>query len=68
MEGDCKARLNNHSSESGVFSATSLYDEEYVDDQNLGRGEPEIICRHLDLVNMSGLNMTSMLRLQTIIR
>lgn len=70
MEDDRKGRLNNHS-ERGEFSATSLDDEEYMsdeyaDDQDSGRREPEIKCRHLDHVNMSGLNKTT-LRLRYLI-
>lgn len=38
----------------------------YDDDQEWSRGEPEIICRHLDHVNMLGLNRTT-LRLRYLI-
>ncbi|KAG5245644.1 Pyridoxal phosphate-dependent transferases superfamily protein [Salix suchowensis] len=47
------------------ISATSLDDEdystdgEYGDGQDFHRREPEIICRHLDHVNMLGLNKTT---------
>ncbi|KAJ6997298.1 hypothetical protein NC653_013770 [Populus alba x Populus x berolinensis] len=66
-----KERLS-HTLEPGEISATSLDDEdystdgEYVDGQDWDRREPEIICRHLDHVNMLGLNKTT-LRLRYLI-
>ncbi|KAM7506964.1 hypothetical protein LguiA_017417 [Lonicera macranthoides] len=50
----------------GELSPTSVdgeeyeSDEEYGDEQDSGRREPEIKCRHLDHVNMSGLNKTTL--------
>ncbi|XP_051119255.1 uncharacterized protein LOC127243328 [Andrographis paniculata] len=46
------------------LSATSLDDEDYAsndygDGQDSERGDPEIICRHLDHINMLGLNKTT---------
>ena len=41
-------------------------DDEYNDEQECRRKEPEIICRHLDHVNMLGLNKTT-LRLRYLI-
>ncbi|KAK6128910.1 hypothetical protein DH2020_037349 [Rehmannia glutinosa] len=51
--------------EPGELSANSLDDEDYTsngeygDGQDSDRGEPEIICRHLDHINMLGLNKTT---------
>ncbi|KAK6129028.1 hypothetical protein DH2020_037225 [Rehmannia glutinosa] len=51
--------------EPGELSANSLDDEDYMsngeygDGQDSDRGEPEIICRHLDHINMLGLNKTT---------
>ncbi|KAI3836873.1 hypothetical protein MKW98_005206 [Papaver atlanticum] len=65
-----KERLSNtlESGEvSGIFDDDSVIDEEeYEDEQEWGRREPEIICRHLDHVDMLGLNKTS-LRLRYLI-
>lgn len=64
MEESRKERVS-HTIEAGEISATSLDDEEYssdgeyVDGQDWDRREPEIICRHLDHVNMLGLNKTT---------
>ncbi|EXB38620.1 hypothetical protein L484_014434 [Morus notabilis] len=44
----------------------SMSDSEYGDEQEWGRREPEIICRHLDHINMLGLNKTT-LRLRYLI-
>ncbi|KAK9678592.1 hypothetical protein RND81_11G221900 [Saponaria officinalis] len=48
----------------GETSASNLDDYQYSDgdygdDQESGRKEPEIICRHLDHINMLGLNRTT---------
>ncbi|XP_038722957.1 uncharacterized protein LOC120014911 [Tripterygium wilfordii] len=62
-EDHCKEHLG-HTSEPGEISVTSL-DEEYSSDGDYGDGqdwdrrEPEITCRHLDHVNMLGLNRTT---------
>lgn len=48
----------------GDYDSTS--DGEYGDEQEWGRREPEIICRHLDHINMLGLNKTT-LRLRYLI-
>ncbi|CAI9763308.1 unnamed protein product [Fraxinus pennsylvanica] len=51
--------------EHGEISVTSLDDEdsisdgEYGDEQELERNEPELICKHLDHINMLGLNKTT---------
>ncbi|KAK4426344.1 Molybdenum cofactor sulfurase [Sesamum alatum] len=51
--------------EQGELSTASLDDddymsnEEYGDGQDSERGEPEIICTHLDHINMLGLNKTT---------
>ncbi|XWS24298.1 hypothetical protein CRYUN_Cryun28dG0089000 [Craigia yunnanensis] len=56
----------------GEISLTTLADdesgnnEEYNDEQECRRKEPEIICQHLDHVNMLGLNKTT-LRLRYLI-
>ncbi|XP_019176385.1 PREDICTED: uncharacterized protein LOC109171774 [Ipomoea nil] len=57
--------------EPGELSATSLDDDEYISDgdydgQESDRREPEIICKHLDHINMLGLNKTT-LRLRFLI-
>ncbi|KAJ0041128.1 hypothetical protein Pint_28152 [Pistacia integerrima] len=58
--------------EPGEVSATSVDDEDYTSDGEYGDGqewnrrEPEIICRHLDHINMLGLNKTT-LRLRFLI-
>ncbi|XVF17760.1 hypothetical protein REPUB_Repub10bG0151500 [Reevesia pubescens] len=71
MEDNRKERLS-HTLEPGEVSATSLDDEDYTSDGEYGDGqdwdrrEPEIICRHLDHVNMLGLNKTT-LRLRFLI-
>uniref|UniRef100_A0A5B6ZTE3 Molybdenum cofactor sulfurase n=1 Tax=Davidia involucrata TaxID=16924 RepID=A0A5B6ZTE3_DAVIN len=70
-EENRKARLS-HSLETGELSATGLDDEDYTSDGEYGdrqdsdRREPEIICSHLDHVNMLGLNKTT-LRLRFLI-
>ncbi|PON70122.1 Glycine dehydrogenase (decarboxylating) [Parasponia andersonii] len=61
-----------HTLEPGEASFTnlgdyeSMSDGEYGDEQEWGRREPEIICRHLDHINMLGLNKTT-LRLRYLI-
>nr|GMD01010.1 molybdenum cofactor sulfurase [Ipomoea batatas] len=57
--------------EPGELSAPSLDDDEYIsegdyDGQESDRREPEIICKHLDHINMLGLNKTT-LRLRFLI-
>lgn len=62
----------SHTLEPGETSLTnpgdydSMSDSEYGDEQEWGRREPEIICRHLDHINMLGLNKTT-LRLRYLI-
>ncbi|KAG8478295.1 hypothetical protein CXB51_028097 [Gossypium anomalum] len=62
----------SHSLAPGEVPVTSLDDEDYSSDGEYGDGqdwdrrEPEIICRHLDHVNMLGLNKTT-LRLRFLI-
>lgn len=52
--------------EPGEISVNGLDDEEYSSDEEYGDGddwgrrEPEIICRHLDHINMLGLNKTTL--------
>nr|GMC66060.1 molybdenum cofactor sulfurase [Ipomoea batatas] len=63
MEDNHKVRLG-HTLEPGELSATSLDDDEYISDgeydgQESDRREPEIICKHLDHINMLGLNKTT---------
>ncbi|KAG7993797.1 hypothetical protein I3843_01G023900 [Carya illinoinensis] len=71
MEDNRKEHLS-HTLETGEIFVTSLDDEEqssdgeYADGQDWDRREPEIICRHLDQVNMLGLNKTT-LRLRFLI-
>ncbi|GFY88795.1 pyridoxal phosphate (PLP)-dependent transferases superfamily protein [Actinidia rufa] len=56
----------SHTLEPGNFSAMSLDDDEYISDgeyddrQDSDRREPELVCRHLDHVNMLGLNKTAL--------
>ncbi|KAJ4714978.1 Molybdenum cofactor sulfurase [Melia azedarach] len=71
MEDNRKDRLS-HTLEPGEVSAASFDDEDYSSDGDYGDGqdwnrrEPEIICRHLDHINMLGLNKTT-LRLRFLI-
>ncbi|KAF8377484.1 hypothetical protein HHK36_030864 [Tetracentron sinense] len=70
MEDNRKERLS-HSMEPGELSVTSCGDEESMSDGEYDgnewyRKEPEIVCRHLDHVNMLGLNKTT-LRLRYLI-
>ncbi|XP_061352518.1 uncharacterized protein LOC133297398 isoform X3 [Gastrolobium bilobum] len=71
MEDNSKEYLSQ-TLEPGDISATSLDDDEvasdgeYGDGQDWGRREPEIICRHIDHVDMLGLNKTT-LRLRFLI-
>lgn len=71
MEDNRKPRLS-HTLEPGELLATSLDDDEYLSDgdyddgQESDRREPEIACRHLDHINMLGLNKTT-LRLRYLI-
>ncbi|XP_022879405.1 uncharacterized protein LOC111396985 [Olea europaea var. sylvestris] len=63
-EDNNRARLSP-TLEPGEISVTSLDDEddisngEYGDEQELDRNEPELICKHLDHINMLGLNKTT---------
>ncbi|KNA04411.1 hypothetical protein SOVF_200040 [Spinacia oleracea] len=56
---------SSHTLEAGETSASNLEDYDYAsdgdygDDPESGRREPEIICRHLDHINMLGLNRTT---------
>ncbi|TYJ47292.1 hypothetical protein E1A91_A02G178900v1 [Gossypium mustelinum] len=69
---DTRKERTSHTLEPGEVSVTSLDDEDYTSDGEYGDGqdwdrrEPEIICRHLDHVNMLGLNKTT-LRLRFLI-
>lgn len=71
MEDNRKARLS-HTLEPGELFATRLDDDEFISDgdyddgQESDRREPEIACRHLDHINMLGLNKTT-LRLRYLI-
>jgi|UniRef100_A0A2N9JBY2 selenocysteine lyase/cysteine desulfurase len=71
MEDNRKERLSQ-TLEPVEISVTSLDDEEqssdgeYGDGQDWDRREPEITCRHLDHINMLGLNKTT-LRLRFLI-
>ncbi|KAI4327511.1 hypothetical protein L6164_019961 [Bauhinia variegata] len=62
---DNRREYLSHTLEPGEISVTSLDDEEYTSDgeygdgQEWGRREPEIILRHLDHVNLLGLNKTT---------
>ncbi|CAL0311528.1 unnamed protein product [Lupinus luteus] len=69
---DIRKEYPRHALEHGDVSVTSFDEEEvtsdgeYGDGQDWGRREPEISCRHLDHINMLGLNKTS-LRLRFLI-
>ncbi|KAK6938738.1 hypothetical protein RJ641_032246 [Dillenia turbinata] len=58
---DCLSNL-----EPGEASITTLADDDFISDGEYGveqewdRREPEIICRHIDHVNMLGLNRTTL--------
>ncbi|CAI9777472.1 unnamed protein product [Fraxinus pennsylvanica] len=64
IEDSNKARLS-HTLEPGELSATSLDNEDYISngeyggEQELDRNEPELVCKHLDHINMLGLNKTT---------
>lgn len=45
---------------SGLVDAESVHDGEYGDEQEWSRREVEIFCRHLDHVDMLGLNRTTL--------
>lgn len=66
-----KERVSNNV-ETGEVSVTSLEDDDYSSDGEYGDGqdwdrrEPEITCRHLDHINLLGLNKTT-LRLRFLI-
>ncbi|KAH7846572.1 hypothetical protein Vadar_015657 [Vaccinium darrowii] len=70
MEDKSREHMS-HAVDPGDISATSL-DDEYISDGEYGhrldsdRREPELECRHLDHVNMLGLNKTT-LRLRFLI-
>ncbi|XVF63963.1 hypothetical protein PTKIN_Ptkin09bG0128800 [Pterospermum kingtungense] len=70
VEDNCNE--NTSSLEPGEISLATLADdesgtdEEYDDEQECRRKEPEIICRHLDHINTLGLNKTT-LRLRYLI-
>jgi hypothetical protein len=63
--GDNHRGISSHIFEPGEASMTTPGDDElmsegdYVDEQEWGRREPEIICRNLDHINMLGLNKTT---------
>ncbi|KAL2528506.1 Pyridoxal phosphate (PLP)-dependent transferase superfamily protein [Forsythia ovata] len=63
-EDNHRARLSQ-TLEPGELSVTSLDDEDYIsngeygDEQELDRNETELICKHLDHINMLGLNKTT---------
>ncbi|XP_077233159.1 uncharacterized protein LOC143875481 [Tasmannia lanceolata] len=71
MEDNSRENLS-HNAEVAEVSATTLGDDDGISDEDDGdaeewnRREPEIICRHLDHVNMMGLNKTT-LRLRYLI-
>ncbi|XP_031279306.1 uncharacterized protein LOC116137748 [Pistacia vera] len=70
MEDNRKENLSHL--EQGEISLTALGEDEYFSDMEYGdeqeweRREPEMICRHLDHINMLGLNKTT-LRLRYLI-
>ncbi|KAK9109019.1 hypothetical protein Sjap_017079 [Stephania japonica] len=71
VEENHKARLSStlepgEISTAGLGDDDSLSDRDDEDEQDWVRREPEIICRHLDHVNMLGLNKTT-LRLRYLI-
>ncbi|XP_060194655.1 uncharacterized protein LOC132623865 [Lycium barbarum] len=67
-----KARLSHTLEPGELLATTSLDDDDYISDgdyddgQDSDRREPEIACRHLDHINMLGLNKTT-LRLRYLI-
>ncbi|KAK9136208.1 hypothetical protein Syun_015538 [Stephania yunnanensis] len=71
VEENHKARLSStlepgEVSTAGLGDDDSMSDRDDEDDQDWVRREPEILCRHLDHVNMLGLNKTT-LRLRYLI-
>ncbi|KAJ8546121.1 hypothetical protein K7X08_018704 [Anisodus acutangulus] len=71
-DNNCKTRLSHTLEPGELLATTSLDDDEYISDgdyddgQDSDRREPEIACRHLDHINMLGLNKTT-LRLRYLI-
>ncbi|KAI9088595.1 hypothetical protein K1719_029709 [Acacia pycnantha] len=71
LEDNCEEYVSP-ALESGDICANSLDDEEYTSDGEYGdrqdwdRREPDIICKHLDHINLLGLNKTT-LRLRFLI-
>ncbi|KAL6993683.1 molybdenum cofactor sulfurtransferase [Sarracenia purpurea var. burkii] len=70
-EDHCKEQRMIHTLEPGDLSAASfngeeISDGEYGDGQGSSRREPELMCSHLDHINMLGLNKTT-LRLRFLI-
>ncbi|CAI9116622.1 OLC1v1017817C1 [Oldenlandia corymbosa var. corymbosa] len=47
-------------SDTGLNNGESLDDDDYGEEQEWSRREPEILCHHLDHVNMLGLNRTTL--------
>ncbi|XP_072951355.1 uncharacterized protein [Typha angustifolia] len=72
MEDSTTADRLYHKSDAGEVSGLAvrdddaISDDDYDDAQEWNRREPEIVCRHLDHVNMMGLNKTT-LRLRYLI-
>ncbi|GAB4848924.1 hypothetical protein Ancab_003736 [Ancistrocladus abbreviatus] len=62
---DSRREHLGHTLEAGETSAACLDDDQYSSDGDFGdildsnRREPEIICQHLDHINMLGLNKTT---------
>ncbi|KAK6924110.1 hypothetical protein RJ641_010310 [Dillenia turbinata] len=65
MEDNRREQLSSTVETGEISVVTSLDDEDYSSDGEYGDGqewdrrEPEIICRHLDHINMLGLNKTT---------
>ena len=63
---DSRKEYPSHTLDPGDVSVTSIDDEEatsdgdYGDGQDWDRREPEISCRHLDHINLLGLNKTTL--------
>ncbi|XP_057542242.1 uncharacterized protein LOC130820755 [Amaranthus tricolor] len=62
---DSRRELSGHTLEAGEASTRNLEDYDYASDGDYGddlgsdRREPEIVCRHLDHINLLGLNRTT---------
>lgn len=60
MEGSKRVSFGLEDNNNKLEDYYHYNDEDYYEEQESDRREPEISCRHLDHVNMSGLNKTTL--------